>query len=59
AIDLATGGGEDYELLFTAPRDEKVAAICIGEITKRGMRAVDENGNTNKISARGYQHFAI
>ena len=59
AIDLATGGGEDYELLFTAPHDAKVDAICIGEITKRGLRAVDAKGHTKKISARGYQHFAI
>jgi thiamine-monophosphate kinase len=59
AVDLATEGGEDYELLFTAPRDEKVDAICIGEITKRGLQIVDEKGHTRKISARGYQHFAV
>ncbi len=59
ALDLATGGGEDYELLFTAPRAEKVDAICIGEITKHGLRIEDDRGNTKKISIRGYQHFAV
>jgi thiamine-monophosphate kinase len=59
ATDLATAGGEDYELLFTAPRREKVRAICIGEITKRGLRIVDTKGNAKKILAKGYRHFAV
>ncbi len=59
AVDLATGGGEDYELLFTAPCTEEVEAICIGEITTNGLRIVDDKGITKKISIRGYQHFAI
>lgn len=59
SVDLATSGGEDYELLFTAPRNEKVSAICIGEITKKGLSIVDSKGNTKQITAKGYQHFAV
>jgi thiamine-monophosphate kinase len=53
------GGGEDYELLFTAPRGSKLDAFCIGEITKSGMVVVDEGGKTKSISVRGYEHFAV
>jgi thiamine-monophosphate kinase len=53
------GGGEDYELLFTAPRGSKVKARCIGEITRSGMTVIDEGGKTKSISVRGYEHFAV
>jgi thiamine-monophosphate kinase len=58
-IDFATGGGEDYELLFTAPASAKVDAFCIGAITGRGLRMVSREGKSQKISIRGYQHFAL
>ncbi len=57
-LDLAFGGGEDYELLFTAPENKKVKAFCIGVVTKSGMKIVDKKGNTSSIAIRGYQHFA-
>jgi thiamine-monophosphate kinase len=59
AIDLATGGGEDYELLFTATQNKKVSAICIGEITKKGLHIVDRRGSTKKLSPEGFRHFAV
>jgi thiamine-monophosphate kinase len=58
-LDFATGGGEDYELLFTAPSRVKVDAFCIGEITRRGLRIVDCEGKSKKVSMRGYRHFAL
>jgi thiamine-monophosphate kinase len=58
-LDFATGGGEDYELLFTAPSRVKVDAFCIGEITGKGLRVVDCEGKSKKVSMRGYRHFAL
>jgi thiamine-monophosphate kinase len=57
-LELAFGGGEDYELLFTAPENKKVKAFCIGVVTRSGMKVVNEKGNTGSIAIRGYQHFA-
>jgi thiamine-monophosphate kinase len=53
------GGGEDYELLFTAPRDRKVDAFCIGEVTDSGIAVVDEGGRAKSVAVRGYEHFAV
>ena len=63
------GGGDDYELLFTAP-PEASAAIArlssdlalpiteIGMITAgEGVRLVDEAGNTIGVESSGYRHF--
>ena len=58
-LDLALGGGEDYELLFTAPADKKVNGRCIGEITKTGLFLVDGKGQKTKAPIKGYQHFQI
>ncbi len=58
-LTFAMGGGEDYELLFTAPADKKIEAICIGEVTKSGMTTVDGKGRTRKVSVKGYEHFAV
>ncbi len=56
--EFAIGGGEDYELLFTAPAREKVDAFCIGEITGRGLKVIDKTGNAVKFKLKGYRHFA-
>jgi len=66
-VDLreALHGGEDYELLFTAPRAKRIpmriAGIpvsLIGQVT-RGQRVllVDENGAETRLHAQGWQHF--
>lgn len=57
-LEFALSGGEDYELLFTAPRGNYRGATCIGEITAKGMFLVDADGRSSKITPRGYQHFA-
>lgn len=59
SLPFALEGGEDYELLFTASRNAKVDAFCIGEITGAGMHIVHKNGLRERIITRGYQHFAV
>jgi thiamine-monophosphate kinase len=56
---LALSGGEDYELLFTAPANKKIKAKCIGEIVKSQRVLVDCSGIEKQFSAEGYQHFGI
>ena len=58
-LRLALSGGEDYELLFTAPAKEKIRAIYIGDIIKSGNIIVDNAGNEKTFKAEGYQHFGV
>jgi len=69
-VKLATSGGEDYELLFTAPPHPPIPPLlrggvggvkitCIGEITKKGRVAVDKHGKESAFKAEGYQHYGI
>ena len=64
-LDLALHGGEDYELLFTAPAGKRVPARIagvpishIGNIT-RGKRILvrDQKGIDYELEARGWEHF--
>lgn len=57
-MKLAFSGGEDYELLFTAPPQKRVRAIHIGEIVKRGRFIIDRSGGRKPFSPKGYQHFS-
>jgi thiamine-monophosphate kinase len=73
-IELALRGGEDYELLFTAPRHawdaiedaaRQVGGTVteIGEIIGRGagtsiIELVDRNGTRRTVSDGAYDHFA-
>jgi thiamine-monophosphate kinase len=56
---LALSGGEDYELLFTAPANKKIKAKCIGEIVKSQRVLVDISGKERRFSVEGYQHFGV
>lgn len=65
-LHLATSGGEDYELLFTASEEFGVRSsefgvniTCIGEITEKDRIAVDKRDREFPIKAEGYQHFGI
>jgi thiamine-monophosphate kinase len=66
ALGLALAGGEDYELLFTAPAKMidrvKKALPCpitvIGEITAgSGLKVIDEKGKDMRLQQRGWYHF--
>jgi thiamine-monophosphate kinase len=64
--DLAVHGGEDYELLFTAPAGKRiptqiggVALTQIGVITRRReIFLINENGIGVELKARGWEHFS-
>ena len=70
-IDLALHGGEDYELLFTAPpcvpvrtvlalsRDPEVPITEIGKIVTRrkGYCLVDPGGSRTPLTPSGWDHF--
>ncbi len=68
ALQMALGGGEDYELLFTANSGaiEKVKRTAssritvIGEITAGPagvVNLIDENGSAYRIEKAGWDHF--
>ncbi len=56
-IEQALHGGEDYELLFTAPAKKKAPAGCtmVGEIIEGKPGALRYKGKP--LRARGYDHF--
>lgn len=67
-FELALGGGEDYELLFTVPADKEhllstvvadVPVTRIGTVTEadQGFLLVDEAGQARTLKAKGFNHF--
>ena len=70
AIEMALGGGEDYELLFTAGEDiiasiiseASVPVTVIGETTADRPGEVglyDGRGNPVKLKGAGWEHFRV
>jgi thiamine-monophosphate kinase len=70
-IDLVLKGGEDYQLLFTAPPANEVALrqlvaengegeiFCIGRITEgQGVHLLGPGGQRTEITYQGYDHFS-
>ena len=69
-LDLALAGGDDYELLFTAPaaareqvalaaHSAQTAVTRIGRIDEeRGLRLVDASGHAVRNSYPSFDHFA-
>ncbi len=69
-LDFALHGGEDYELLFTAPKKQKIPATIAGvQITRIGEIAplksgasplviADEDGRAEPLKKRGWEHFS-
>lgn len=57
------GGGDDYELLFTAPGPvpETVAGVPVRQIGRvvagAGVRVLDEQGRSLSVAGAGYRHF--
>jgi len=66
ALQLALHGGEDYELLFTAPPKKKIRAKIAGvPITRIGTITRDKqitlrtpDGKSASLEPHGWQHFA-
>jgi len=64
-LEYALSGGEDYELLFTAPGNQErrvytimPGATNIGTITKaRGMKLLFPSGAVKPYTSSGYDHF--
>ncbi len=64
-LDLALHGGEDYELLFTAPAGkripEKIGGVTvtrIGQITRRKKIVIrDSQGMSYALHPQGWEHF--
>jgi len=68
--ELALGGGDDYELLFTAAPQNRDAIDALGRsqglplarigriVAGAGVRVFDERGLTMRTDARSYDHFA-
>jgi thiamine-monophosphate kinase len=63
-LECVLAGGDDYELLFTAPaaqraRVQALGGVCIGSITAEpGLRVVDAEGRAVATPWRGFDHFA-
>jgi thiamine-monophosphate kinase len=60
-LELVLGGGEDYELLFTAPSSARADAVAtkIG-VTKStpGVDVLDESGKPITLHKPGFRHFS-
>src|SRR5581483_3593818 len=63
-LELALHGGDDYELLFTAPASgrvpRKIAGISIspiGEIVRGRRIQILHGGKWQTLSPRGWEHF--
>jgi thiamine-monophosphate kinase len=63
-LELALHGGEDYELLFAAPRNRRVPAriagvpiTLIGHITRREKIFLMKNNVGYELEPRGWEHF--
>ena len=63
-LQLALHGGEDYELLFTAPRTKhipsRIAGVPItriGRITRSKRILLVNRGEVSKLEALGWEHF--
>jgi thiamine-monophosphate kinase len=64
AIELALHGGEDYELLFTAPRSRRVPLHIagvkitrIGEMVRGRNLQIVRNGKVERLVPLGWEHF--
>jgi thiamine-monophosphate kinase len=65
-LQLALHGGEDYELLFTAPRNKlippRIAGVTItriGRVTRsKKMILLDQSVGKSELKPQGWEHFA-
>lgn len=68
ALEWALTGGEDFELLITAPAKAMpelqaaagIALTVVGEVTSgSGVEIIGENGQPLKFKSGGWDHFAV
>jgi thiamine-monophosphate kinase len=68
AVDYALYGGEDYQLVFTATRQQlaevsrlmpEIKLTVVGQITEpqTGLILVKQNGQEEPLQPKGYNHF--
>lgn len=63
SLELALHGGEDYELLFTAPKSKRVSGRAgvkvtkIGEIVREKKMFLIQNGKRTLLLPHGWEHF--
>jgi thiamine-monophosphate kinase len=64
-LKLALHGGEDYELIFTAPSKKKLPSTIkgvqiteIGRVTKNRRMLIRSRGKGNELQPQGWEHFS-
>jgi thiamine-monophosphate kinase len=65
--NMVLGAGDDYELCFTAPANNKIESLlkssgctCIGKITQQtGIRCLHTDGSLYESGKTGFDHFAV
>lgn len=71
AIKACLSGGDDYELLFTAPAEKRAAVLAAAQRTRtpvhrigricpasEGLRLRHPDGRSDALNATGFDHFA-
>ena len=68
-FDIGLSGGDDYQLLFTAPKKNRDKIILVSKMPSiklarigsikedRGLNIIDHKGMLYKLKKRGYDHF--
>jgi thiamine-monophosphate kinase len=67
SLASALYGGEDFELLFTAPlgsarkfyKNDKFPITCIGKMVerKKGLTIIDKRAKSRSLKQKGFRHF--
>ena len=59
-LGYALHGGEDLELLFTAPDSDEARAFAtpVGEVTGEGAIVLERDGRRDPLETQGFDHFA-
>jgi len=58
-LDWALFGGEDFELLYTAPEEERMPGYEVGVITEEEGVYIERGGTREPLTRWGYDHFRI
>ena len=58
-LDWALFGGEDFELLYTAPEEERMPGYEVGVITEEEDVYIERGGTREPLTRWGYDHFRI